>query len=119
MWVRGLKQSRIFHRLAQYHVAPRVGAWIETRILLCLNTINSVAPRVGAWIETWAGDNFVTKIVGSHPVWVRGLKPLLLLSDIIVPLSHPVWVRGLKHAFRCGIVQRYTSHPVWVRGLKL
>ena len=35
-------------------VAPRVGAWIETRVStnedLCQN---HVAPRVGAWIETF------------------------------------------------------------------
>ena len=33
-------------------VAPRVGAWIETRGLGNLRRIQVVAPRVGAWIET-------------------------------------------------------------------
>ena len=33
-------------------VAPRVGAWIETRELQDCSTSIMVAPRVGAWIET-------------------------------------------------------------------
>ena len=32
----------------------------------------------------------------SHPVWVRGLKPYLLVAVIVYVWSHPVWVRGLK-----------------------
>ena len=34
----------------------------------------------------------------SHPVWVRGLKLLLLTHESLHIKSHPVWVRGLKHA---------------------
>ena len=33
-------------------VAPRVGAWIETLAFLPNRPPNKVAPRVGAWIET-------------------------------------------------------------------
>jgi len=33
-------------------VAPRVGAWIETRAMAFSVLLISVAPRVGAWIET-------------------------------------------------------------------
>ena len=33
--------------------------------------------------------------------------------------SHPVWVRGLKHVLICYNVSISPSHPVWVRGLKL
>ena len=33
-------------------VAPRVGAWIETKLNLNNLNLNLVAPRVGAWIET-------------------------------------------------------------------
>ena len=77
-------------------VAPRVGAWIETKVKM-LDILEDlyVAPRVGAWIETriyqhkWGGGK-------SHPVWVRGLKPGVVLSVVACPLSHPVWVRGLK-----------------------
>jgi len=34
------------------HVAPRAGAWIETRITRPTGRICNVAPRAGAWIET-------------------------------------------------------------------
>ena len=30
VWVRGLKRQQETIRLLGYHVAPRVGAWIET-----------------------------------------------------------------------------------------
>ena len=33
----------------------------------------------------------------SHPVWVRGLKLLMLFHIMLINKSHPVWVRGLKH----------------------
>ena len=42
--------------LGGYHirqmVAPRAGAWIETRINQDALSITFVAPRAGAWIET-------------------------------------------------------------------
>ena len=77
----------------------------------------------------------------SHPMWVRGLKPLQLLEYNKHRKSHPMWVRGLKQtsitkdlaqvdvaphvgawietskpaAFFCEVGK---SHPMWVRGLK-
>ena len=54
-------------------VAPRVGAWIETRSESLYFCSRLVAPRVGAWIETHAFDDKVGALP-SHPVWVRGLK---------------------------------------------
>ena len=33
-------------------VAPRVGAWIETKAKAAKAEAQPVAPRVGAWIET-------------------------------------------------------------------
>ena len=39
---------------AEYTVAPRVGAWIETKIGGRRGDTLRVAPRVGAWIETFA-----------------------------------------------------------------
>ena len=30
MWVRGLKHTSTYQTLAEYQVAPYVGAWIET-----------------------------------------------------------------------------------------
>ena len=35
-----------------FGVAPRAGAWIETLIGLSVVCFSSVAPRAGAWIET-------------------------------------------------------------------
>ena len=34
------------------NVAPRVGAWIETKLIIEHIQYYYVAPRVGAWIET-------------------------------------------------------------------
>ena len=53
MWVRGLKPigTDNFGRLVV--VAPRVGAWIETKVVGWSVELADVAPRVGAWIETF------------------------------------------------------------------
>ena len=52
-WERGLKRLKppiwIFHGV----VAPCVGAWIETPLLVCIQSPHAVAPCVGAWIETY------------------------------------------------------------------
>ena len=58
-------------------VAPRVGAWIETFPFLTMHHTPMVAPRVGAWIET-IKDELLKSKVKSHPVWVRGLKPVFI-----------------------------------------
>ena len=55
----------------------------------------NVAPCVGAWIET-EQERERGKQIQSHPVWVRGLKPMLQRDSLVNKLSHPVWVRGLK-----------------------
>ena len=75
VWVRGLKlyQSNATRMVSL--VAPRVGAWIETRYL-----------------------PFLFVRIMSHPVWVRGLKHRPEYYKIEVKESHPVWVRGLKLA---------------------
>ena len=77
-----------------------------------------VAPRAGAWIETKeAGTSYFEH--ESHPVRVRGLK--LTLFSLLVKLlgSHPVRVRGLKLSlYHCRDLE-LMSHPVRVRGLKL
>ena len=52
VWVRGLKPIKRY----------------------TFNLIAKVAPRVGAWIETKQGKPFPNKGNPSHPVWVRGLK---------------------------------------------
>ena len=41
----------------------------------------------------------------SHPMWVRGLKLLLILLSIPIHVSHPMWVRGLKQVvIYCNVV---------------
>ena len=40
------------HMYYRHRVAPRVGAWIETKRTTPISTVKAVAPRVGAWIET-------------------------------------------------------------------
>ena len=50
-WVRGLKLIAPFPLCQRYPVAPYVGAWIETAIMVCV------------------ANNPL-----SHPTWVRGLK---------------------------------------------
>ena len=52
VWVRGLKQTNHQNIHVHLSVAPRVGAWIETRSSLPDVVLSIVAPRVGAWIET-------------------------------------------------------------------
>ena len=54
-------------------VAPYVGAWIETVIVVVLATYLIVAPYVGAWIET-TSSFLAVALLTSHPTWVRGLK---------------------------------------------
>ena len=78
--------------------------------------------------------------LGSHPMWVRGLKRNTAYkcpSGIVAPYvgawietpleesknpyvrSHPMWVRGLKRRTLSRNNQADRSHPMWVRGLKL
>ena len=126
--------------MRQKYVAPRAGAWIETKVKhKKLNDrlgshpvrvrglkqsdknpgkfFDIVAPRAGAWIETYECEFRLIRHA-SHPVRVRGLKLARTTCCTNCFKSHPVRVRGLKHrksrrAFTCLL-----SHPVRVRGLK-
>ena len=73
MWVRGLKQNNQRKNVAKEHVAPYVGAWIETTSDDWRFVTKYVAPYVGAWIETAMTSCNTSRSV-SHPMWVRGLK---------------------------------------------
>ena len=53
VWVRGLKLRDAIQPNHIRVVAPRVGAWIETKVTFELKNFAVVAPRVGAWIETY------------------------------------------------------------------
>ena len=93
MWVRGLKLQGEQHATQVHGVAPYVGAWIETRLLLHLRT-NSA----------------------SHPMWVRGLKHLTRLTSLrrekVAPYvgawietnnRHRKWIR-VRSRTLCGCV---------------
>ena len=95
MWVRGLKPDRHVRERPRLHVAPYVGAWIET----------SVVSRVPLPVK-------------SHPMWVRGLKHNLRINAYKTSRSHPMWVRGLKLEQNQHVQNKAQSHPMWVRGLK-
>ena len=105
MRVRGLKPNFLVRLILRLAVAPHAGAWIETFLALNLVITRVVAPHAGAWIETsklggvrqplqvapYVGAWIETDLTNalcvsktSHPMWVRGLKPLCeppLLSD--------------------------------------
>ena len=49
------------------YVAPRVGAWIETRCMGISVNSRPVAPRVGAWIETEATAYGYGDVVSRAP----------------------------------------------------
>ncbi len=51
MWVRGLKRGNGYNDQGHLHVAPHVGAWIET-----------------SFSQSYLDER------ESHPMWVRGLK---------------------------------------------
>ena len=59
MWVRGLKPVTVTAILFLLSVAPYVGAWIET-------------PLIG-----WA----TITVFSSHPMWVRGLKLVVVMIE--------------------------------------
>ncbi len=72
--VRGLKHGAVLLILRPIGVAPRAGAWIETRGVPQQILLAAVAPRAGAWIETQLVlEKFFCEM--SHLVQVRGLKP--------------------------------------------
>ncbi len=94
-----------------------MGAWIETFAVSHLSRAVRVASFMGAWIETGtAGSEYSGSL--SHPLWVRGLKPLIAVPLDFGNESHPLWVRGLKLLGLTTLTLRFMSHPLWVRGLK-
>ena len=42
------------------------------------------------------GADKINVALGSHPVWVCGLKPFSSVQELKLNWSHPVWVCGLK-----------------------
>ena len=107
MRVRGLKPRLIILNLTLLRVAPHAGAWIETYIVVLIQSyFMSVAPHAGAWIETcyFAQPSETTK--ESHPMRVRGLKLTETAELVVQSPLHPMQVRGLKlQSILCGRIQ--------------
>ncbi len=47
-----MKPVSLLLELIRAEVAPRTGAWIETKYCRASCRVKNVAPRTGAWIET-------------------------------------------------------------------
>ena len=81
-------------------------------------TGGAVAPFTGAWIETKMDEAEPTSSARSHPLRVRGLKPVRQSRRYKFSGSHPLRVRGLKRRKEMGRRRHGWSHPLRVRGLK-
>ena len=76
-------------------VAPRAGAWIETKTFPPISGTDSVAPRAGAWIETEIkiSKTLWTGVAPRAGAWIETVQ-LALMSPSLMSL--PVRERGLK-----------------------
>ncbi len=92
-------------------VAPRTGAWIETWLSKYIISLSQVAPRTGAWIETKTKGVVTRSIYPSLPARERGLK--LDARERFVPYieSLPARERGLKHLGVVGVDDREGRSP--------
>ena len=86
---RGLKLPKFFRFVIAYYVAPRAGAWIETKITACEYSV----------------------ALKSRPVRARGLK--LSKTDVkdTSLASRPVRARGLKHGELSQLAKRVLVAP--------
>ena len=62
-----MKLATALQELTGGLVAPRVGAWIETKADVQTAGTCEVAPRVGAWIETMLAHFRVRCVSGRPP----------------------------------------------------
>ena len=60
------------------HVAPRAGRGSKPRCDQHVRSVRRVAPRAGAWIETRPSGSALTRARTSPPVRGRGSKPIQL-----------------------------------------
>ena len=98
-------------------VAPRAGAWVETRAVVPSGMFVPSHPvRVRGLKRIRC--NLLERPRRSHPVRVRGLKLVQQHQSLLTTPSHPVRVRGLKRELIAWYVTEGSSHPVRVRGLK-
>jgi len=69
-----------------------------------------VAPRAGAWIETRTKEKDIQD-AASHPARVRGLKRAGLAGIVATCTSHPARVRGLKRRYLPAVACRRGRTP--------
>ena len=85
-WARGLKHYASDKVNAHGHVAPHVGAWIETYSRAPqFDTQVAVAPHVGAWIETRA-DLLGIRFLGVAPhvgAWIETAILVIITLDLV------------------------------------
>ncbi len=65
--VRGLKPFIISIQNLNSKVAPRAGAWIETKLIAEGKPEFKVAPRAGAWIETFCLSTSIKTLKSRTP----------------------------------------------------
>ncbi len=113
---RGLKPSTGPGNRRCGKVAPRTGAWIETRQRFLSTYAPKVAPRTGAWIET-AMRHPWKRLMQSLPARERGLKHPGQARDTrpsVAPRTG-AWIETGKSAHTC---TGTSSLPARERGLK-
>ena len=115
--VRGLKLRSGCRTICQI-VASFTGAWIETMLFLRHLSVLLVASFTGAWIETYSPFILYWKSLQSHPLRVRGLKPVREkytgLSQRRILYGCVDWNKSRIYPHR----KFDESHPLRVRGLK-
>ena len=84
-------------------VTPCMGVWIETLRSFAKANGGRVTPCMGVWIETegWYQDAYYNSVTPCMGVWIETLNTSNLIPSL---MSHPVWVCGLKHLMILGYV---------------
>ena len=73
---------------------------------------------MGAWIETRISTETEKAQKKSHPMWVRGLKHLIIImNNYVYTVASYVgaWIETMSPVDTDSVS---LSHPMWVRGLK-
>ena len=118
MRARGLKLNADIVSLIEYGVAPRAGAWIETKQQYPPLLRYGVAPRAGAWIETSRLPNTLTRwsVAPRAGAWIETYEQVVIQLVHIVAPRAGAWIETL--VIPVHIVALKQSRPVRARGLK-
>ena len=118
-WARGLKLIKRNGCQAFFSSRPAWARGLKHVAGLWGRGMSSVAPRVGAWIETRRVSRCSIRMNMSRPAWARGLKHTRADVPARKKMSRPAWARGLKLYVQHGRQYLMRSRPAWARGLKL